>query len=104
MNWRADLWAILEEISVSEIPDVLGELARAQAVAQLRLQPPAQNGTASKLDQHLTVDEVADRLSVGTKWVYDHADQLGAVHLSTRAVRFPERAVQRYLAAHRQRP
>ncbi len=103
MTWRDDLRAIVEEISVSEIPDVLGELARAKAVVQLRLQPPAQNGIASKLDQHLTVNEVAALLSVGTKWVYDNADQLGAVRLSARAVRFPERAVQRSLASHRYR-
>ncbi len=104
MNWRDDLRAILEEIPPSEIPDVLGELARATVVVQLRLQQPTQNGTAPKFDQYLTVEEVADRLKVGTKWVYEHADQLGGVHLSTRAVRFPQRAVQRYLAAHRQRP
>lgn len=104
MNWREDLRTIIDEVAVSEIPDVLGELARAQAVVQLRLQPPRQNGSTPEPDQLLTANEVADRLNVGTKWVYSHADQLGAAHLSPRAVRFSERAVQRYLAAHRQRP
>ena len=104
MNWREDLRSLIEEVELNEIPDLLGELARMQAVVQMRLQPARQNGAAPKLDQYLTVEEVAHRLSVGTKWVYDHADQLGAVHLSTRAVRFPERAVQRYLSAQRQRP
>ena len=101
MNWRADLRSLIDEVEVHEIPDVLGELARMQAIVQKRLQPPTRNGTTPKLDQYLTVEEVAERLSIGTKWVYDHADQLGAVHLSTRAVRFPERAVQRYLTARR---
>lgn len=104
MTWRADLRAIVEEIAASDIPDVLGELARAQAVIQLKLQPPRQDGAAPVLDQQLTVDEVADRLKVGTKWVYAHADQLGAVHLSARAIRFSERAIQRFIVARRHRP
>lgn len=101
MTWREDLRAIIDEVAVSEIPDVLGELARAQAVAQLRLQPPTQNGTVPKLDQYLTVEEVAEHLKVGTKWIYDHVDELGGMRLSSRAVRFPSRAIQRYLAGRR---
>ncbi len=46
MTWREDLRAIIDEVALSEIPEVLGELARGQAVAQLRLQAPRQNGGA----------------------------------------------------------
>ena len=108
MTWREDLRAIFNEVAVSEIPDALGELARGQAVMQLRLQAPGRNTSgpgpqvsAPGHDQQLTADEVASRLSVSKKWVYGHEEQLGAVHLSARAVRFSERAVQRYIAAHR---
>jgi excisionase family DNA binding protein len=32
----------------------------------------------SRADWPLTVPEIAERLRVGRKWVYEHADQLGA--------------------------
>ena len=49
-------------------------------------------------DQSLTAEEVAQRLQVSTRWVYDHGEQLGARHLSRRCVRYSARAVTRYLA------
>jgi hypothetical protein len=46
----------------------------------------------------LTAVDVARRLGVSERWVYDHGDQLGVRRLSRRCVRFPEAAVVRYLA------
>jgi excisionase family DNA binding protein len=45
----------------------------------------------------LDADEVATRLGVEKQFVYRHKKSLGAVHVG-RAVRFPERHVERYLA------
>jgi excisionase family DNA binding protein len=102
---RGRLSRIVEECPADALPDLLGELARAQAVATLRLQdngtPPAP--PSDKLGRHLTADELAKRLGVSPKWCYDHADELGAVRLSGRAVRFPEKAVRRYISARTSR-
>jgi predicted DNA-binding transcriptional regulator AlpA len=58
------------------------------------------NGDAPKPEAEtlLTAGQVAARLGTSERWVYDHADQLGAKRLSRRCVRFPEAAVARYLA------
>jgi excisionase family DNA binding protein len=45
----------------------------------------------------LDADEVATRLGVEKQFVYRHKKSLGAVHVG-RAVRFPQRHVERYLA------
>ena len=96
---RGRLSKIVQECPPDALPDLLGELARAQAIASVRLQ---ENGASSapanpmrSLDRYLGVGEVADRLGMSTDWVYRHADELGAVKLGG-AVRFPERAVARY--------
>ncbi len=102
---RESIRKIVEECPYNTLPDVMGELARAQAVASVRLH---ENGTApapptNRLGRHLTADEVAELLGMSAKWCYDHADELGAVRLSARAVRFPESAVRRYIAARTSR-
>ncbi len=99
MNWREDLLALVVAVPDPELVDLLGELTRAQAHAYLRMRPPAGNGepkTARALDRYLTAGEVAERLGLSDDWVYRHSDELGAVKLGG-AVRFPERAVVRYL-------
>jgi predicted DNA-binding transcriptional regulator AlpA len=100
-RWRADLEGLVVGVAEAELPDLVGELARAQALARLRL---SENGHAQAparreprpLDRYLDAAEISDRLSMSTDWVYRHADELGAVKLGG-AVRFPERAVIRYL-------
>jgi len=49
-------------------------------------------------DRMLTVPEVAQRLRASRRFVYAHRKALGGVALSKRALRFPEAAVDRYLA------
>jgi len=107
MTWREDLRAILGEVPADELPNVIGELARAQAVAQLRLSAPRSRGkapTPPAPDRQLTATEAAERLRMSAKWVRRYGDQLGASHLSPRAVRYSERAIQRYLEAKRSTP
>ena len=102
---RGRLSKIVQEWPPDALPDLLGELARAQAVATLRL---SEKGAApapptNKLGRHLTADEVAKLLGMSPKWCYDHAAALGAVRLSGRAVRFPEKAVRSYITARTSR-
>jgi predicted DNA-binding transcriptional regulator AlpA len=53
---------------------------------------------ATPADELLSAEEVAARFKVSKRWCYDHQRDLGAVHLSARAVRFPAKKVQQFLA------
>jgi predicted DNA-binding transcriptional regulator AlpA len=49
-------------------------------------------------DRLLTAQEVADRISVTPKWLYDHFDQLPfGRRLADRTLRFSERGLERWL-------
>jgi excisionase family DNA binding protein len=104
MSWRDELEAILGRAGDAELPDLAGELARAQAIIALRLQ--RQDGrlshdmTVSEPDGWLTPDAVAERLGVSRKWVYAHRAELGGRKIGGH-VRLPERGVRRYLATKR---
>ena len=100
MNWRDDLEVLVAAVPERELPDLVGELARAQALAQVRLQPPQRNGRKPpEIGEYLTADELAAKLKVKPKWCYEHSDELGAVKLSNGCVRFPVRAVMRSIQA-----
>lgn len=102
--WREQLQALVNETPVEHVPEVVGELARAQARLAARLLETATNGRkaeASAIDRHLTAQEVAKLLGVGQKWCYEHRVDLGGVRLSNGCVRFPEKAVRRFLTARR---
>lgn len=45
----------------------------------------------------LTPDETAALLKMTTRWVYRHATDLGAVHLTRRRLRIPRAGVEKYL-------
>ena len=99
MSWRDDLRAIIERAPESELLDLVGELARGQARAQERLSPArAQNerNVTASLDRYLTAEQVADRLAVSLAWVYANRELLGGSKIGGN-VRFPERAIIRYL-------
>ena len=93
MNWRSELEAIIDAVPPDQVPDAIGELEAAQARLLTRLLVPA-NGS----EAYLTATEVSEMLKVDRRWPYRHADELGAVHLSDRCVRFPRSKVERYLA------
>ncbi len=93
MSWRADLEAIIDAVPDDQLCHLIGELARFDAVTRQRLVQP-ENSTQA----YLTAKEVSEMLKVDRRWPYRHADELGAVHLSDRCVRFPRSKVERYLA------
>lgn len=93
---RDDLRRALELLppgtSLSLDRDALLEALAGEAAA------PTAPLAAVPADDLLSAAEVAARFKVSKRWCYDHQKDLGAVHLSTRAVRFPARKVEQFLA------
>ncbi len=82
MTWREDLRAIVESVAQEQIPDLVGELARADLIARARIASGPNGAKASPApDCHLTAAEVAKLLGVKPTWCYEHASELGAVQL-----------------------
>ncbi len=68
----------------------------------LDAQPPDAETTSPPVqDEMLTAAQVAARLNVTRRWVFDHRDVLGGKQLSRRCVRFPDSAVRRYFERRR---
>jgi helix-turn-helix protein len=87
----SDALAVLDAIPVAQVPAAIARLAA-------RVMAPA-----DPADELLNVDDVARLLKVTPKFVYAHGDDLGAVRLSRRKVRFSRRAVVRYVERRRGR-
>ncbi len=97
MTWRDDLRRIAEVVPGDDLPDLIGELHRAAALAGQRMRENGQrpaNGPA--LDRLLTTDEVAEVVEASTRWVRRHRERLGGRKLDG-LLRFPQSAVQRYV-------
>lgn len=95
-----DLERLVERADRAEIPALLGELERVRAMAWMRLSAPhvatqAPTRPRSGKDRLLSAQEAAEILGVKPRWVYDHAEELGAQRLSDRCLRFSEKALQR---------
>jgi hypothetical protein len=84
-------------VGSTSVVDLIGELERGKAVAMRRLQEPG--------PQRLTLwsaEEIAGRFSVSTKWVYKHAQVLGAHRLSSNVLRFDPAKVEAYIRSSRE--
>ncbi|MBI4540064.1 MAG: helix-turn-helix domain-containing protein [Gemmatimonadetes bacterium] len=92
----------LAELPRERVPDALAEIERIRAALWAKLMTPearaGRNG--GEVDDYLTAAEIARRFSVSTKFVYAHRAELGGRKIGG-AVRFPERAVRRYIEARR---
>ena len=91
-----------DNLPLDAIPSVLGELERLKAIlwARLTVQPwvtAPHTKVTSDEDRLLTADQVAERLQVDRKWVYQHKEELGALLLSRKKLRFPSSEFERYL-------
>lgn len=94
------------QVPAELIPDLLGELERTRAVLLARL-VASRDGRASRPeglgpDTYLTAKQVAQRLNVSTRWVYQHAKDLGGFGTQG-MVRFPASRVDRYVERTRKR-
>ena len=79
--------------SAEDLPELLAELERAKATAYARLLTAPKNGEGDLL----TAGEVADLLKVDRRWPYRHAEELGAVRLSEKCLRFPRKGIQSFM-------
>ena len=102
-GWRSALRALVERVPRDEIPDLIGELARAKALVETRLRAPAPTtGATSDGDAILNVQEVADHIGMSSKWVYNHADELGGFKVGS-ALKFSARGIRKYITTQRRR-
>jgi len=92
---RTRLEGLIAACPDDKVADLIGELARAQAVLSVRLQRPhtRQRAGVRQFDQYLTASEVAVLLAVRKKWVYDHRERLGGIKIEGH-VRFPQKAIR----------
>ena len=76
---RSDLRSLVEETPAPELPQLIGELEAARAVAWARLTTPAA-GTPSDVSgqeaRNLDVTEASTRLGISKDWLYRHASEL----------------------------
>lgn len=77
--------------ALDAIPHALVPAAIARLTARLLAAPPEPD------DELLTPIETARMLRVHKRWTYAHARELGGVRLSGRQLRFPRRAVLRFI-------
>ena len=96
----------VEAVPPEDLADAIGVLTRLDVqLRQALAARPATNGNPpSRLDRLLTVDEVAAKLGMKPTWVHRHKRELGGIKLSGKALRFPEKAIARFLAARRISP
>jgi hypothetical protein len=82
-------------VNLDPLLEQLADLVAERVAARLngKHAPPPTGG-----EPLLTAAAVAQQLHTSTRWVYDHADELGGKRLTRRALRFPEGALARYLA------
>jgi hypothetical protein len=103
---KAALKALLDDpqhADAIEPPDaaaLMATLATIQAILASRLHPRASSSaqTPDPDDRLLAPVETAERLGVGVRWLYRHADQLPFTRrLSRKVLRFSENGLRRYL-------
>lgn len=94
--WKAELRALCAEVPLAEVPDLIGELARAQALAESRLRSRAEKTEhPSEPGRILTAREAAEMLGMSVQYVYRHKSELGAYRLGS-SVRFTRSSVMEY--------
>lgn len=90
---KPDPLAVLDGIPAEHVPAAIARLAARAMQLAPRAEPDG--------GRLLTPEDVAKRLRTHKRWVYRHADELGAVLLSERALRFTEAGIAAYVARQR---
>ena len=92
-----------ESVPRERVPALLAGLEEVRSGLLVRLLTPVVSPTpVEQPDQMLTVAEVADRLAVDVRWVYEHTDtDLASCsrRIGARTLRFSSRALDRWLEA-----
>jgi predicted DNA-binding transcriptional regulator AlpA len=95
----SDLRSLAEETPAPELPELIGELEAARAVAWARLTAPAGDRAADVSNseaRNLDITEAATRLGISKDWLYRHASELPfALRIGRRLV-FDSVALERW--------
>lgn len=101
----------LGDLPEEDLPEVLAACERLRARVWMRLNRPPEPSTNGERpespegDRMLTVEDVADRLSVSPDWLYRRSDSLPFVRkLSDRTLRFSEQGLNRWLGTRKNDP
>ena len=92
----ADLEGALDEAAIERLPDALGDLARLQALTNLRLFP-SQGDQSPAEDRLLGVKEAAARLGSSSSSLYKEADGFPFTVRHGRSVRFSESGISAWI-------
>ena len=96
---RSDLHSLVEETPAPELPQLIGDLEAARAVAWARLTAPAADKPSDVSGQearNMDVTEAARRLGMSRDWLYRHASELPfALRIGRRLV-FDSVALERW--------
>ena len=96
-----ELERVLAALSPEEIPRLVGDLEKLQAIAYARLTAAAVNDqprpAGAAHDELLDIEEAAHRLSLSTDWLYRRAKELPFTVRLGRGLRFSARGIERYI-------
>jgi len=90
-----DITTLAQTLPVAELPDLIAELARGQALAIARLVTPVQVAPADSL---ISVEEGALLLGMSPKYIYEHSTELPFVRkVGSRSIRCSTAGIQQFL-------
>jgi excisionase family DNA binding protein len=98
---RTELQAVLNtvrDLMPEQLPELLGELETIRATALLKMSAPA---PVQQSDELLSVTIAAERLGVGTDYLYRHAQQLPFSRRVGRKRLFSSRGLEQYISRGR---
>jgi predicted DNA-binding transcriptional regulator AlpA len=92
-----ELRLALPELPEESLPEFLGDLARLEAEARIRLNAPRQLSGPDAEDRLIDVREAAKRLGISTSQMYRTADEFPFTIRSGRALRFSSLGISRWI-------
>jgi predicted DNA-binding transcriptional regulator AlpA len=92
----ADLEGALDEAAIESLPDALGDLARLQALTNLRLVRSQGDQSPAEV-RLLDVNEAAERLRCSVSTLYKKADDFPFTVREGRSLRFSEGAISAWI-------
>jgi predicted DNA-binding transcriptional regulator AlpA len=93
----ADLRGALPELPDESLPEFLGDLARLEAEARIRLNAPRLTSGFAVEDRLLDVKGAAERLGVSTSQMYRTADDFPFTIRSGRTLRFSSVGIGKWI-------
>lgn len=99
----AALHRLAAGIAAEKLPELIGEIERAKAVAWSRLAAPVPRAAAPEADRLLTIEEAAPKLGLSTSYLYKHSEEFPFTVRVGGRVRFAERGIDDYIRRQRKK-